>query len=198
MRAPNQRLDGGNGFGASAWDRSADRVAVESCGADLLPPEILAGLREILCDNTVKHLALSAEMLRVLRLFGLDGIRRSLSKVPSPGRDSVEDIAWRPISDINLLVHPADITRAKGVLADADTASARIWPWTQETVAMHWNSQTALAPAARLVSVRGLVRLDLGSVAAGHLRDRSNLSTRRRRFCSFICVLTAPSIPGKV
>jgi hypothetical protein len=38
-------------------------------------------------------------------------------------------------------VHPADITHAKEVVADAGYRFGSHLPWAQETVAMHWNSQ---------------------------------------------------------
>jgi Uncharacterised nucleotidyltransferase len=76
-----------------------------------------------------------------LRLFRQYSIRPIPLKGPVLTSILCQDIAWRVMSDIDVLVHPADITRAKGVVADAGYRFGSYLPWAQETVAMHWNSQ---------------------------------------------------------
>lgn len=114
---------------------------LESGAADLLPADDLTAVRKLMRDNTVKHLALSGELLRILRLLRRRGITAVPLKGPMLASILCEDFVWRTTSDIDLLVRPADITRAKVVVAQEGYRLDSHLPWSQETVAIHWNSQ---------------------------------------------------------
>jgi len=118
---------------------------IETAVREHLGADVMAELRAIVHANAAKNLFLTAELLAVLRLFE----ERQIAVVPFKGPVLAalmsDAVAWRESSDLDLLVRPEDITRAKDVLLANGYRLQSHLPGTQETAAFHWNSQIILA-----------------------------------------------------
>ncbi len=144
------------------WDEALDVAAAHgldalvawcvaaNCGASH-PRAIHSRLRA----NLARNLALSIELISVLRLLRENRIDAIPIKGPVLAAALCGASAWRASSDVDVLVRPADITRAKKALADFGYRTISHLPWEQETARLHWNSQMTF------VSPRGGLHLDL-------------------------------------
>src|SRR5262245_45394388 len=110
------------------------------CWPTLLALAQKHGVRPILCQNLKsvcwdsipetfrRHLECShrvnaqvsllyvAELLRLLTLFQEKGIRLAAFKGPILGQSLYGDISLREISDLDLIVHEVDVSKAEGIL----------------------------------------------------------------------------------
>jgi hypothetical protein len=84
------------------------RVAPEA-----VPGAVLEGLRESFLANARNNLLLTAELLKVLKLFGAHGVRAVPFKGPPLAAAAYGNLALRQFGDLDLLVHPQDLPRAK-------------------------------------------------------------------------------------
>jgi Uncharacterised nucleotidyltransferase len=86
------------------------------CGRTDVPGSIQSALRSRFQSNAVKALRFSAELARVTRAFADSGIEVLAHKGPALGQFLYGDAAMRQFGDLDLLVRPADVARAKAVL----------------------------------------------------------------------------------
>jgi hypothetical protein len=76
-------------------------------------------LRQWFHDNARHNLLLTGELLRLLRLFAADGIRAIPFKGPTLAACAHGNLALRQFNDLDLLLCPADLPRARELLTTA-------------------------------------------------------------------------------
>jgi len=81
-----------------------------------LPPEVRAELQARYEANTRKNLKFTAELFRILDCLEADGIRAIPYKGPVLAETVYGDLALRDFSDLDVLLHPCDVPRAKSAL----------------------------------------------------------------------------------
>lgn len=86
-------------------------------GPNVVPAAILEQLRDQFIWNTRHNLALAGELLQVLHLFKAAGIRALAFKGPTLTAFAYGNLALRVFNDLDLLVLPADLPRARELLS---------------------------------------------------------------------------------
>ncbi len=85
--------------------------------SDLVPPSILAGLREACHRNLARNLLLTGELGRIEDDCQRRGIRLLSFKGPTLAALAYEDLALRQFVDLDLLVRPQDFEAGCGLLS---------------------------------------------------------------------------------
>ena len=75
------------------------------------------GLRQWFQDNAGRNLLLTGQLLRILRLFAAHGVRAVPFKGPTLAASAYGNLALRQFLDLDLLLLPADLPRARDLLA---------------------------------------------------------------------------------
>ena len=88
-------------------------------GRDLVPPAIETELQAAYREAALRNTALFAERDRILRELHRDGIEVILLKGAALAETVYGDIALRPMSDLDLLVRPGDVSAIMRQLARA-------------------------------------------------------------------------------
>jgi hypothetical protein len=83
---------------------------------DYVPAEAFQHLEEQAHDNARRNLLLTAKLLKLLALFGAEGIRAVPFKGPLLALSAYGDSSMRQFGDLDLLVRPEDVPRARRVL----------------------------------------------------------------------------------
>ncbi|MFZ3342986.1 MAG: nucleotidyltransferase family protein [Terriglobales bacterium] len=83
-----------------------------------LPSEIRRSLDSIYVANFRRSLWFAAELMRITRAFAQNQIRAIPYKGPVLAQSAYGDLALRSFSDLDLLITPADFSRAKQTLAE--------------------------------------------------------------------------------
>ena len=83
----------------------------------LVPAEVLANLRSGYEENARKNLCFKAELIRILACLEAHDIVAVPFKGPVLAETVYRDLALRSFSDLDVLVEPADVPRAKVALA---------------------------------------------------------------------------------
>jgi hypothetical protein len=81
-----------------------------------LPPEVLADLQVRYEANARKNLKFTAELFRILDCLEADGVPAIPYKGPVLAETVYGDLALRDFSDLDVLLHPSDVRRAKSAL----------------------------------------------------------------------------------
>jgi hypothetical protein len=85
-------------------------------GNGLIPHDILKTLRDRLLRSAQNNLAWSQEWLRILRIFAESCIPAISFKGPALALTAYGNLALREFTDIDLLVRPSDVVRAREIL----------------------------------------------------------------------------------
>ena len=83
---------------------------------DAVPAGALAQLRERFQANALRNLRLTGQLLKLLALFEAEGIEAVPFKGPLLALSAYGDSAMRQFSDLDLLIRPADVPRARALL----------------------------------------------------------------------------------
>lgn len=97
-------------------------------GCDI-PPEIVERVRSRARDNARLDLTLNAELTAILQLFEAHEIQSVALKGPLLGAQLYGTVALRSSSDLDLLVRPEDLLRAKAILEANDYRMESALPW---------------------------------------------------------------------
>ena len=104
--------------------------ALRAKAPEAAPAEVLERLTRQFTQSVARHLLLSRELNRLVRLFKAHGV----PLIPLKGLVLAEALyphpALRPISDLDLLIRPEDVLRADGLLRDSGCrrmADAHSW-----------------------------------------------------------------------
>ncbi|MDB4947873.1 MAG: hypothetical protein JWM27_522 [Gemmatimonadetes bacterium] len=97
-----------------------------------LPAEAAADLRARFAEGARRSLALAGELHRVLGMLAAAGIGAAAYKGPALAAVAYGDLAMRTLSDLDVLVAPADVPRAMEVLAAHGFAAEHEWTPRQE------------------------------------------------------------------
>lgn len=144
--------------------------------ADLAPPQVLRQLESHYIASAKRNLALTAELIRVLRILESANISAVPYKGPALAALAYGDVALRKFCDLDLIVRPGDIIAAKSLLVahgyqwrpfkgqvtgPGEARNLRFWheynfvhPDNSATVDLHW----------RISSRRFPVDIDLDNV----------------------------------
>lgn len=82
----------------------------------LVPPPVLNQLAARFQDNAGRNIALTKELLRLLKLLESHGIPAIPYKGPALAATVYGDISLRPFSDLDILVRKRDVLKAKALL----------------------------------------------------------------------------------
>lgn len=89
---------------------------LNAAAADVVPPERLEPLRAAFVANAAQVLALSGELLEILRLFEEQEIAAVAYKGPLLAQQLYGNVALRPAGDLDLVLRRADFRRARELL----------------------------------------------------------------------------------
>lgn len=94
---------------------------------DVVPGPVLARLRRDHQQNSIRSLAVTAELLRLLQLLERHGIGAVPYKGPALAAHVYGNLSIRQFGDLDILVREDDVSRAKGVLCE-DGYVTEGWP----------------------------------------------------------------------
>ncbi|HET7461742.1 MAG TPA: nucleotidyltransferase family protein [Longimicrobium sp.] len=138
-----------------------------------LPPSAAAELRARNAAEAHRALRLAGEARRLLDALSGDGIEALVYKGPALAVQAYGDLALRSFIDLDLLVRPADVPRAIGVLAGAGYAAALEMSPAQERCfrridgdypLVHRETGTLVELHARVSSLRFAMPIDTGAL----------------------------------
>jgi hypothetical protein len=114
--------------------------------AEMLGPAVLPALDTIIRRSAARHLLLSAELIKVLRILRAHGIAVLPFKGPVLAATLCDQMVWRESSDLDFLVRRAEVTRARDALIAAGYRLDSYLPSGEENAAFHWRSQLVMFP----------------------------------------------------
>jgi hypothetical protein len=85
---------------------------------DGAPPAFLEALRKRYQTNARQALWLTSELIRIVRDFESRGIAVLPYKGPALAESLYADVTMRQFGDLDLMVHPADVSKAKAALGE--------------------------------------------------------------------------------
>ena len=91
-------------------------TALQRSFAELVPPDALASLRDHYFVGTQHTMALTAELLQLMKLFGAAGIAALPLKGPALAMLAYGNLSLRWSGDLDILVRSADVMAAKELL----------------------------------------------------------------------------------
>ena len=91
-------------------------TALQRSFAELVPPDALASLRDHYFAGTQHTMALTAELLQLMKLFGAAGIAALPLKGPALAMLAYGNLSLRWSGDLDILVRSADVMAAKELL----------------------------------------------------------------------------------
>jgi hypothetical protein len=114
-----QDLDWGSVAGAAAVHGTAPLLywQLNQYARDAVPSAVLDDLHQRFLGNTRQSLVMTAELLRLLSLFAAEAIRVIPFKGPTLAAYAYGNLALREYIDLDLLLLPADLPRARQLLA---------------------------------------------------------------------------------
>ncbi len=89
---------------------------LRECCADRVPPAVLQQLESHYLASAKRNLFLTAELIRVLRILESADISAVSYKGPALAALAYGDVALRKFCDLDLVIRPRDILRAKSLL----------------------------------------------------------------------------------
>jgi hypothetical protein len=105
---------------------------LETSFPEAVPETVLVGLRDRFRQNGLHNLSLAGELLQLLRLFAAHGIPAVPFKGPTLAALAYGDLALRQFSDLDILLRPRDLSRARGLLAGRGYRLGMSVPTAQE------------------------------------------------------------------
>ena len=98
--------------------------AINSQGAKFVPETVKAALKREFDQNSLHNLKMTGELFRLLDIFRSNSIPAIAFKGPILAASIYGNIAFRQFWDLDILVHPEDFIRAKGLVRSLGYA-----PW---------------------------------------------------------------------
>jgi hypothetical protein len=83
---------------------------------DAVPPPIMARLQQHYLANTGRNLVMTAELKRLGEIFQTHDVTALAYKGPALMEEVYGNVILRPLADLDILVHPKDAARARGIL----------------------------------------------------------------------------------
>ncbi len=99
---------------------------------ETVPQATLAQLRDHFQTNTRRNIFLTKELLRLLNLFEAHGVPAVPLKGPVLAVSVYGDSSLRQFTDLDILVHPQDVSKARNLLI---SQGYRAWRYHQQTSA---------------------------------------------------------------
>jgi Uncharacterised nucleotidyltransferase len=138
---------------------------LSALASDTIPTGVLERLRAYQQAIALRNLGLSGELVRVLRLFDEHRIPALPFKGPTLGEFAYGNPALREFGDLDLLLRPRDVPRARSHLADQG-----------------YRPQYSLTPAQEAAYLRSLRQIALEKPAGGVVELHAALSPRAFAF----------------
>lgn len=98
--------------------------ALRATCPDAVPAPVLADLRRRFLANAQRNLRLTAELIEILGLFAAEGIPAIPYKGPALALAVYGSLALRQFGDLDIVVPPAEVRRARGLLVARGYAPA--------------------------------------------------------------------------
>ncbi len=92
-----------------------------------MPDEALARLRDDQQQNSIRSLAITAELIRLLQYLDRGGVQAVPYKGPALAQHVYGNVTIRQYGDLDILVRPRDVPRAKSLLCNEGYLPDR-WP----------------------------------------------------------------------
>jgi len=121
--------------------------------AQLMPHTALAELRAEYLAGAQQSMALTAELLRLMKLFGEAGIQALPLKGPALATLAYGNLSLRSFSDLDILVRPHDVPAAKAILLARGYYSDPPMTKRQEALRLRTHYVLAFVHEARPVCV---------------------------------------------
>jgi len=86
--------------------------------ADLVPVDELSTLRTLFMANAIRNIRLAQNLLKVLDLLAGSGVEAMPFKGPVLAVQAYGDFSMRSFCDLDVLIHPNDLSRAYRILTD--------------------------------------------------------------------------------
>jgi len=86
--------------------------------ADLVPPDELSTLRTLFVANAARNIRMTQHLFKILNLLGGSGVEAMPFKGPVLAVQAYGDLSLRSFYDLDLLIHPNDLSRAYRILTD--------------------------------------------------------------------------------
>jgi hypothetical protein len=87
-----------------------------ACAGDVVAPEHLARLKNVIRGGVVRSLALTAELIRVVDALGAGGVQAIPYKGPILSAQAYGDIALREFEDLDIVLRQRDMPKANHIL----------------------------------------------------------------------------------
>ena len=91
-------------------------VQLERHASDLVPEQVLGKFKKHYIENSARNTVLTAELCRVIRSFGDEGIEAIPYKGPVLGLFAYGNIALRRFVDLDVIVKKSDVLKARDIL----------------------------------------------------------------------------------
>lgn len=109
--------------------------------ADLVPPIYLAEMAEEFRAGAAHNLHLTGELIAIVKAFAEAGIPVLPHKGPLLAQAAYGDLAMRQFADLDLLIHPADLSRSTTVLAGLGCFPQSDLAWLSPRALLQWTGE---------------------------------------------------------
>ena len=109
--------------------------------ADLVPSAFLSAMADEFRAGATRNLHLTAELIAIARAFAEAGIPVIPHKGPLLAQAAYGDLAMRQFADLDLLVHPADLSRSITVLAGLGYFPPSDLAWLSPGTLLKWTGE---------------------------------------------------------
>lgn len=107
-------------------------VNLERHASDLVPPQVLARLKKHYVENSARNTLLTAELCRLIKLFGDEAIDAIPYKGPVLAQFAYGNLALRRFIDLDVIVRKSDVSKAREILLDEGYTLAKSLSLSQQ------------------------------------------------------------------
>jgi hypothetical protein len=108
---------------------------------DLVPSLHLIAMAEEFRAGATRNLHLTGELIAIVKAFAEAGIPVLPHKGPLLAQAAYKDLAMRPFADLDLLIHPADLSRSIAVLAGLRYFPQSDLAWLSPGALLKWTGE---------------------------------------------------------
>jgi hypothetical protein len=119
----------------------------------ILPADVEDRLRDIYHANSARNLRLTAALLKILESLEAGGVKAMPYKGPSLADFAYGNVALRQFNDLDILVRPCDVLRARDLMVTMGYRPERTLSRTQAVTLTRWNNEISLTENERKIGV---------------------------------------------
>jgi putative nucleotidyltransferase-like protein len=109
--------------------------------ADIAPESLLADMADNYRAGAIRNLFLTRELIALARAFAQASIPLLPHKGPLLAQAAYGDLALRQFNDLDLLIHPRDLSRSMEVLAELGYAPPSELAWLSPGALLKWTGE---------------------------------------------------------